>query len=615
MTAASFGRVTTILALAACQGAVPTGATDTTPTVATGTPVDSTGTPSGTTTTTSTTTPPGEAVSTPVLGGGLTVLDIAHRVAATDPTGARVAIVDTANAALVRIVDLPEHSQPGRLQTGPDGTLWVALRRAGTIAGMDPDTGKVHTEIPACAAPRGLAADALRSSMWVACAGGELVEFDATGVRRTIVLDPDLRDVVVDTSAPDTLWVSRFRTAELLEIDASTGAVRTTRRPSALSLPSLRQELGVGVAYRVIPAAGGGAWMLHQRPAEHAVSTDGRSRGYGDGDRRCGSVVQASITGFGAADTGRIGDLIADVSLPVDLAHDSDGDLLVAVAGATPKTDFASSVVSYAPRTPSDPSAIDGCEAPTSLQEAGASVTTAVIRDDAGRLVTAGHHPFVLTVDGVEVTIGGDDATDAVAYRLFHQHAGAGIACASCHPEGTEDGHTWPFVPLGSRRTQSLGGGVMSTLPLHWAGEFASFDDLLADVHDGRMGGEALEGSEVTALSDWIDRLEPAAKVASGASADQIAVGKVLFEGVAACATCHAGDRLTDNTNHDVGTGGSFQTPSLRGVGNRLPLMHDGCATTLEQRFDPVCGGDAHGEVSGLTTEQRADLVAYLQQL
>jgi hypothetical protein len=51
------------------------------------------------------------------------------------------------------------------------------------------------------------------------------------------------------------------------------------------------------------------------------------------------------------------------------------------------------------------------------------------------------------------------------------------------------------------------------------------------------------------------------------------------------------------------------------GVAARAPFMHDGCAATLTQRFDPSCGGSAHGNVSGLGAGDIADLVAYLETL
>ena len=44
--------------------------------------------------------------------------------------------------------------------------------------------------------------------------------------------------------------------------------------------------------------------------------------------------------------------------------------------------------------------------------------------------------------------------------------------------------------------------------------------------------------------------------------------------------------------------------------------MHDGCATTMRDRFRADCGGgDAHGRTSHLSETQLADLVAYLETL
>jgi hypothetical protein len=43
--------------------------------------------------------------------------------------------------------------------------------------------------------------------------------------------------------------------------------------------------------------------------------------------------------------------------------------------------------------------------------------------------------------------------------------------------------------------------------------------------------------------------------------------------------------------------------------------MHDGCAKTLHDRFDPECGGTAHGDLTGLTDGDVDDLVAYMNTL
>ena len=74
--------------------------------------------------------------------------------------------------------------------------------------------------VPVCAAPRGLAYDAAADLVHVACAGGELVSLPAAGgaATRTLRLDSDLRDVVVDGWR---LRVSRFRSAELLTVEAN----------------------------------------------------------------------------------------------------------------------------------------------------------------------------------------------------------------------------------------------------------------------------------------------------------------------------------------------------------------------------------------------------------
>ena len=44
------------------------------------------------------------------------------------------------------------------------------------------------------------------------------------------------------------------------------------------------------------------------------------------------------------------------------------------------------------------------------------------------------------------------------------------VACATCHPEGAEDGHVWLFPGDGPRRTQTLLGGLSGLLLARLAG-------------------------------------------------------------------------------------------------------------------------------------------------
>jgi len=81
-----------------------------------------------------------------------------------------------------------------------------------------------------------------------------------------------------------------------------------------------------------------------------------------------------------------------------------------------------------------------------------------------------------------------------------------------------------------------------------------------------------------------------------------------------ACASCHSGPQFTNNQLADVGTGGSFVTPTLLGVGLRPALFHDGCAKSVAERFG-VCGGTAHGRPELLSADERTDLIAFLRSL
>jgi mono/diheme cytochrome c family protein len=130
------------------------------------------------------------------------------------------------------------------------------------------------------------------------------------------------------------------------------------------------------------------------------------------------------------------------------------------------------------------------------------------------------------------------------------------------------------------------------------------------------MSGPDLKDVHIEALADWIDQVPP---LRPDQGLDQAAVdrGRALFQSASVgCAVCHAGAKATNNQTVSVGTGGLFQVPSLVGVAWRAPYLHSGCAPTLESRFDTSCGGgEQHGHTAALSTNGRADLVAYLKSL
>jgi cytochrome c peroxidase len=202
---------------------------------------------------------------------------------------------------------------------------------------------------------------------------------------------------------------------------------------------------------------------------------------------------------------------------------------------------------------------------------------------------------------------------DDTGHDVFHTQAGGRIACASCHPEGGDDGHIW-ILDEQLRRTPSLRGTVAGTAPYHWPGDMADLSALVDDVYTRRMSGASLAGDQMSALQSWV-RTIPAPPAPTWVDSSAARRGLALFNrSDVACATCHSGPKLTNNATVDVGTGGRFQVPPLVGVGWRTPLLHDGCAASIKDRFGH-CGSPTHGSTASLTAQDVTDLTAYLETL
>jgi len=242
------------------------------------------------------------------------------------------------------------------------------------------------------------------------------------------------------------------------------------------------------------------------------------------------------------------------------------------------------------------------------------SITSVAARPD-GRVVGFRREPAALVdADGQVIVLLPVPSTEDVGHALFHQAPGSNLACASCHPEGSEDGHVWLFDDLGARRTQELRGGISDSAPFHWQQDMDDMYMLLDEVMHGRMGGVEPTRDDAQALSAWLDGQHPPRVQAIGGG-DPIAGAIIFDEPETGCAWCHAGPRFSDGRAHDVGTGERLETPTLLGIGRRARLLHDGCAATLEARFDPMCGGDDHGRVDHLSGPEMRDLLAFLRSL
>lgn len=181
-----------------------------------------------------------------------------------------------------------------------------------------------------------------------------------------------------------------------------------------------------------------------------------------------------------------------------------------------------------------------------------------------------------------------------------------GLACASCHPDGGDDGLTWT-TPEGPRQTPMLAGRLKGTAPYGWSRGAHDLPGYITETV-ARLGGAGLSRGDLDALAAYVEALPAPPRPDPGSLA---AAGREVFvsEG---CASCHIDIEGTDARLHAVGAGrNEVDTPSLRHVGATSPYFHDGRYRTLES----LLTHSDMGRVPSLTADQRASLVAFLESL
>ena len=190
---------------------------------------------------------------------------------------------------------------------------------------------------------------------------------------------------------------------------------------------------------------------------------------------------------------------------------------------------------------------------------------------------------------------------------------GAGVSCATCHLGGRSDGIVWTFA-TGQRNTLSLVGDVAATAPFTWEGTVESVAEEAELTSQGRMGGKRITDGDLADLEAYLAWTREVDPPADPRDADARALGEEVFNRPSvACATCHSGERLTDNQNHPI-LGLDAQTPTLIGIAATAPYFHDGRADDLRGVLEFAQSGDM-GNTAGLTASEMDALEAYLRSL
>ncbi|MEM7248506.1 MAG: Ig-like domain-containing protein [Acidobacteriota bacterium] len=237
--------------------------------------------------------------------------------------------------------------------------------------------------------------------------------------------------------------------------------------------------------------------------------------------------------------------------------------------------------------------------------------------------------------------------------RIFH-HASdprmsseGYISCASCHPDGGHDGRTWDFTGRGEglRNTVDLRGrGGMEHGNVHWSANFDEIQDFEADIR-GAFGGSGFlsdedwestrdplgapkEGlsPELDALAAYLTSLDlesvpksPHRNPDGTLTADAIAGRDASFD-VRTCGSCHARPRFTDSTrglptlslvgSHIRTTSGlrlgeeltGIDVPTLHGLWDGAPFIHDGSAATVQESLE-LAGGTVYPAEGGVVAD------------
>jgi DNA-binding beta-propeller fold protein YncE len=580
-----------------------------------------------------------------------------------------VSCLSTESLALVFEAEVGHH--PRTLEVAPDGALWVVNQDDASITILGPDGEKLSTvELPQRSRPFGIVISGERGKAYVSLqATGELAELDLTNgtLLRRIAVGPFPTGVALDASG-DRLFVTRFISqadkGEVVEIDLESferkGVVELAVDPGPDTEASAR---GVPNYIRsaVVSPDGDALWV----PSKKDNVLRGEAR---DGEALTFETAVRTIVSQVDLETNeerleRRVDL-NNRSLGLSLSFSPLGDYafvgLLGNNGVEVLDAYDGSVVAGAFELGSAP---DGLV----LDDAGRLYVSSylsrsvVILEAAPVLASTGFELDVLA----EVVVSSEEKLDEDVLegkRIFYDAADLRmttdgyISCATCHLDGFEDGQVWDFTDRGEglRNTTSLlGKRGTGQGRLHWSANFDEVQDFEHDIRNAFGGTGFLpddvfnEGTRSDTLGDPKAGLSPeldalAAYVSSldevhpsphrapdGSLTEQGWRGLQVFQG-AGCPTCHSGPDFTDSTSgvvHDVGTlretSGQrlgqplegLDTPTLRGIWETAPYLHDGSAATLLDVVSAKNPDDEHGSTSALSDDERADLVSYLLQI
>lgn len=208
------------------------------------------------------------------------------------------------------------------------------------------------------------------------------------------------------------------------------------------------------------------------------------------------------------------------------------------------------------------------------------------------------------------------------AGRSHHQW----FSCHTCHTDGHTCARTFDTLnddSYGNPKLTPTLRGVTKTPPYTWHGWQEKLDDAVEKSLTDTLFGPKPSADDVKAVLAFLATLEhpPNPYLRKDGSRSEAAErGNALFTGKARCARCHQGEHYTSTKNYGVkleADGSPFDLwnpPSLRGIWDRGPFLHEGRVEALDELLRVQHAPEKLGG-QPLSPEERKDLIEFLKSL
>ncbi len=208
-------------------------------------------------------------------------------------------------------------------------------------------------------------------------------------------------------------------------------------------------------------------------------------------------------------------------------------------------------------------------------------------------------------------------------------------SCNTCHSDGHTNGLDFDTLNDGrqdlstfhlkSRKKVPSLRRTTKTKPWTWHGWQTELTDAMVESITKSMQGPKPKADDVKALVAYLDTLDYPTnpyRELGGKLSPSAERGQAVYRSAkAACSTCHGGLELTDGKVHIVGLEEpddaykGYNPPSLRGVYDKDPYLHDGRAKSLREVLTGPHEPDAVAHRGELSEQELDDLIAYLKTL